>query len=139
MKERKTKKTLQLAEPSNDISEASANAIHEENSRIFYRLASVVNESMAVGGFEIRLQEKDIAWFLELYGVLPTIYNPIPCDANIKDEDQYDDWWAAHPKEEKKFRASIEKREEALRLLFAGVLLGQAFPNLLSSSDKDQQ
>lgn len=60
---------------------------------------------------------------LEQAGILPIIENPNPYDPVIN-EAQHENWWEEHPYEGEIFERTVDKRNEVLRHLYIGALIG---------------
>jgi hypothetical protein len=63
---------------------------------------------------------------LEQAGVLPTTPDPNPFDDEL-DGAQPEQWWGEHPEEQEKLVRTLEQRDQALRHLYIGAILGHLF------------
>ena len=79
--------------------------------------------------FEIQLMVEGLLSRLEQGGVLPIVENPNPFDPDL-DEDQHERWWEEHPQEAEVFNRAIDKRNEVLRHLYIGAIIGSGPWNL---------
>lgn len=60
---------------------------------------------------------------LEQARILPLVENPNPYDPP-QNMDEHDQWWEQHPEEAMKFDMQVDKRNEVLRCLYIGALIG---------------
>jgi len=93
-------------------------------------LIKAVNYATGVE-FSLRLKDAGLLSELERSGWLPAVENPNPHDLQ-HEEQQHEQWWKDHPNEEEKFSRSFEQREERLKYLYLGALLGRQFPELVA-------
>lgn len=73
--------------------------------------------------------ERDLAssgWLmrLEQVGILPVLENPNPFDPEME-EQQHEQWWEEYPNEEEQYGRNVERREDILKYLYVGTLLGR--------------
>jgi len=73
--------------------------------------------------FETQLMLESLLSRLEQAGIVPVVDNPNPHNPDL-DEEQHEQWWEEHPQEAMKFEESVDKRNEVLRHLFIGALIG---------------
>lgn len=62
---------------------------------------------------------------LEEAGIMPIVDNPNPFDTSAEELEQHEQWWKDHPVEAEEFARNCEKRNEILRYLYIGALLGR--------------
>ncbi|MEW5957680.1 MAG: hypothetical protein AB1801_08155 [Chloroflexota bacterium] len=79
--------------------------------------------------FETQLMLEGLLSRLEQAGILPTVENPNPYDPGL-DIEQHDRWWEEHPQEAEKFDRLVDKRNEVLRHVYIGALIGSGPWNL---------
>ncbi|MCB0176123.1 MAG: hypothetical protein KDJ97_36835 [Anaerolineae bacterium] len=94
---------------------------HEELiSRI---LQDVEQDREALLLFEIQLTGAGLLPRLEQARIVPAVENPNPYDTG--DEiDKHEQWWDDHPNESKTFVDLLEKRNDALRIMYVGARIG---------------
>lgn len=80
---------------------------------------------------EVRFQQAGLIGVLEDSGILPSEENPNPHDIR-REPVEHERWWSEHPEAGDAFDQDIRVREERLRLLYIGTLLG---PYLRQSPD----
>ncbi len=79
--------------------------------------------------FEIRLDELGLTTGLEEMGVLPVVHDLNPFDPELQ-QDAHTQWAEGHPKESKLFRQQIANRDQALRYIFIGAILGNVYKEI---------
>jgi hypothetical protein len=74
---------------------------------------------------------------LEQAGILPTASGPNPFDDEFEGAPP-EQWWEEHPEERHELLRIFEQRDQALRHLYIGAILGHLFgaEGLLESSEK---
>ena len=132
--------------PEGEPSQGSPNEQHKRGDQT--RLFEFIREQYRSPGlavyFELVLSEAGLLSELEDAGVLPVVEDPNPYDPELEEE-KSEQWWQEHPEVEEEFSRMFEKRDEVLRLLYVGALVGKSAevtipqprtPDLSSSSDE---
>lgn len=83
--------------------------------------------------FEFVLARKGLLSQLEETGIVPVVLNPNPYDPDIE-EDKCAQWWEDHAEEGEEFRDGLKKRQDVLKNLFIGAVLGRSFDELFPLS-----
>lgn len=91
--------------------------------RLFEFLEKQYEDPGLAAYVEWKLHKAGLLSRLEKVGVLPIVENPNPYDPELEEE-QHEKWWEEHLEEGEEFRRNFEKREEILRYLYVGALLG---------------
>jgi len=76
--------------------------------------------------FETLLEVEGFLSGLEDAGILPIVETANPFDPELEEE-LNQRWWKEHPEAAEEFHRNFEKRDEVLKLLCVGALLGGSF------------
>jgi hypothetical protein len=79
--------------------------------------------------FEIQLMLEGLLDRLEEAKIVPIVDNPNPHDPDV-DEDEHERWWEEHPQKAEDFERSVDRRNEILRHLYIGAVIGSGPWNL---------
>jgi hypothetical protein len=79
--------------------------------------------------FETQLMLEGLLDRLEQAGIVPIAENPNPCDPDVH-EDEHERWWVEHPQEADEFERDVDRRNEILRCLYIGAVIGSGPWNL---------
>lgn len=96
------------------------------NENFSQHLNELLNIPLITMLFESDLEQLGLISELENLGVLTTVENPNPYNPE-SDEIHHEQWWEEHKTEMTSFRESIELRENALKYLFIGSILGHFY------------
>ena len=109
---------------------------HQANQTNRERILDLIeNINLAAGiDFGVRLEIAGLLVPLEKMGVLNTVEDPNPYDPE-RDLEKHEQWWDAHPGEGDKFSVDLERRMEALKLLYIGAIMGRFLPEIFRRSD----
>lgn len=88
--------------------------------------------------FELKLYGAELLSRLEEAGIVPTAEDPNPFPHELE-EKQHEKWWGEHPKEREMFIKNCERREDALRYLFVGAVLGRLLGDELFPEDEGKR
>jgi hypothetical protein len=73
--------------------------------------------------FETQLILEGLLPGLEQAKILPVVKNPNPFDPE-DDEERHEQWWKENPEEATDFERNVDKRNEVLRHLYVGSIIG---------------
>lgn len=108
---------------------------HADNREKILQFIQKINLGAGVY-FEARLQAAGLMGPLEKMGVLNTVEDPNPYDPE-RDLEKHEQWWDAHPGEGDKFSVDLERRTEALKLLYIGYIMGRFLPEISQRRDSN--
>lgn len=111
----------------------AASDLDDLREKILGILQEVQDTPAYAGVFEGDLDHLGLLSALEELGIMPVVENPNPFNVE-SDEDQHDQWWKQHPEEAGEFHRDFERREDVLKHLYFGAILGHLAGARLSSS-----
>ena len=94
-----------------------------QDDRLAEALRAIEKGSDPIARFETQLMLENLLSRLEQTGIVPIVDNPNPYNPEI-DEQQHEHWWDEHPQEAKKFEQEVDKRNDVLRHIYIGTLIG---------------
>ena len=97
--------------------------IENQDERLAQALADIERGREFPARFETQLLLEGFLPRFEQAGIVPAVENPNPY--NTGDElDRHEKWWDDHPQETETFLQLMERRNEILRVLYVGALVG---------------
>lgn len=96
---------------------------------VFKYLATIHNSPSHSTYFEIELEKAGLISRLEMLGILPRAANPNPYNP-LEQQKEHDQWTSKHSSDMEKFTQRFEKRNEIIKHLFIGAVLGHIFGEL---------
>ena len=101
-----------------------SNALSDLREKILGVLQEVQQTPAYADIFEFDLERLGLLSEMEELGIVPVAENPNPFSVE-SDEDRHEQWWKQHPVEAEEFHRRSENREEILKHLYFGAILGR--------------